>query len=90
MSPAAAQALRTTFDGLTRTLGNLAQPEKPRVHKCESRFFFDPVFQERRRMHRVLVDGEIYHVRDHELHALEDGITPEELCLDPVEDEERL
>lgn len=93
MSPAAARSLATTFGDAARTLVNLAvavQPEKQRVHICVRNHHRDPITGEPTATYEVLVDGEIYHVRDRELHALQDGVSPEELGLDPVEDEGRL
>lgn len=40
--------------------------------------------------YEVLVDGEKYEVDKHQLQALQDGITPDELCLDPVDDDGRM
>lgn len=83
-----ALALRTTSGDFSRALDKMAQPQ--RVHICVRSHHRDPIAKEPTATYEVLVDGEVYHVRGHELHALQDGVSPDELGLDPVSEDGRL
>lgn len=75
--------LHTTFGDFRRALDKLlSQPQHVLI--CVTSHYRGFTTYE------VLVDGEIYHVDKHQLAALQDGITPDELCLDPVDDDGRM
>lgn len=79
-----AHTLHRTIGGMTRALANMAGYQTQHVLICVTSHYRGFTTYE------VLVDGEIYHVDKHQLQALQDGITPDELCLDPVDDDGRM
>lgn len=59
--------------------------EQPRVHICSTLFRPNAVSP----IYTVLIDGEIYsNVNKYLLKALQEGMTPEELEMDPDEEDE--
>jgi hypothetical protein len=79
-------ALTLTMLDLSATLSSLTL-DKPRVHVCSRRFYTDRLTGKATMSAVVLVAGQTYEITERELSQLQDGFSPADLDLAPLEDE---
>jgi hypothetical protein len=83
----AVNALTRTVLDLSATLTSIAVQQKPRVHVCSRRFYTDRLTGKATMSAVVLVAGQTYEITERELSQLQDGFSPADLDLAPLEDE---